>query len=104
MEGTSSVLYAPEAAGERLWRAAERFFAAFASEPGLLRYADLHGTRHSHKFVLVQMYRNAGARAQGAANKARAGYELRKHEAFTTWPIASVGPFARTFSAGGGVP
>lgn len=66
MEGTSSVLLARDGMQEALLRGALAYIDAVCADPDLL-YADLHGTKHADRFVLIEMYRDSVARGRQAA-------------------------------------
>lgn len=65
LEGTSSVLFARARRETELLDAARDYLGAIEADPDLL-YADLHATKHTDKFVLIEMYRDAGARERQA--------------------------------------
>lgn len=76
-----------------------------ASEPGFL-FADFYRYDAPESWLVVEYYDDRASFSYHhtlahtlafADMKARAGYELRKHKAFTIRPIAAVGPFARRF-------
>ncbi|MBM5810619.1 MAG: antibiotic biosynthesis monooxygenase [Gammaproteobacteria bacterium] len=81
-----------------------------AGEPGFL-YADFYLFDDPGCWLVVEYYDDRGSLSHHhtlahtfdfADRKARAGYESRKHDAFTLRPLASVGPWARSFPAAGG--
>ncbi|MCC7410067.1 MAG: antibiotic biosynthesis monooxygenase [Gammaproteobacteria bacterium] len=76
-----------------------------AGEPGYV-YADFYRFDAPGDWLVVEYYDDRRSLSHHhtlahtlafAERKARAGYERRKHEAFTLRPIASVGPWARRF-------
>jgi len=76
-------------------------------EPGFV-YADFYRLDAPGCWLVVEYYDDRSSLSHHhtlpqtlkfADHKAGAGYESRKHEAFTLRPIASAGPWARTFVA-----
>jgi quinol monooxygenase YgiN len=63
LAGVCSVLYAAPGSESTLEAEARAYLRALDALPALL-YADLHGTKHPDKFVLVEMYRDG--RSPGA--------------------------------------
>lgn len=98
MEGTSSVLIARAGSEHALREAAEHYMQALAAAPGLA-YVDLHASKHANKFVMVEMYHDAGARERQLQAKHGRSWAAAKQELLASdsaveriRPVSSLSP------------
>jgi len=79
MEGTSSVLFTRPGSEEALRSAVERYMQALVAESALA-YVDLHSTKHAHKLVMIEMYRDAAGRERQSQSEHGKTWASAKNE------------------------